>query len=173
MIDQISVLKPIQFESIRRNEVGSKLSDRNIATAMKKGSIEGLYYCVDEDRQQRAATILRDVAYIIEAHFILLNPADKNESEGKHLDIFFRRARRGQYFHAPYLGTREFPAYFKLIEENEPDMVVSGPLCGEHDLGYMLHDIAFTDNKTPLFFRAKMINGIIAVPAITSEKVKS
>src|SRR5512145_1517053 len=65
VIDKIHVLKPIRFESIRRNEVGSKISERNVREAMGVSSVEGLALYVDEDRQQRAATILRDVAYVI------------------------------------------------------------------------------------------------------------
>src|SRR5690625_7918182 len=76
----------------------------------------GLGNAVDEDRQQRAATILRDVAYVIKAHFSLTDRAGPDDTDGKHLDIFNRRARRGQCFQQPCMGVREFPAYFSLLE---------------------------------------------------------
>lgn len=163
-IDRIDVLKPIRFESIRRNEVGGKLSPSSVTKAMKAGSTAGLAYYIDEDRQQRAATILRDVGYILHAHFDLTDKAGIKDNVGKHLDIFNRRARTGQYFHAPCLGVREFPAFFHLLETNEQTPQVDQTLNGEQDLGWMLHDIDFDDGMTPYFFRAKMTNGIIVVP---------
>ena len=92
-VDRIHVLRPIRFESIRRNEVGNKLSPTNVRKAMKAGSTAGLATYVDEERQQRASTVLRDVAYVIEAHFELTDKAGPDDSVGKHLDIFNRRAR--------------------------------------------------------------------------------
>src|SRR4051812_31163228 len=108
VVDRIHVLNEIRFQSIRRNEVGSKISVRNVKTAMSRGSLEGLHLLVDEDRQQRASTVLADVAYVIEAHFELTAKAGPDDTEGKHLDMFTRRATRGQCFHQPCLGTREF-----------------------------------------------------------------
>lgn len=108
-VDRIHVLRPIRFESIRRNEVGSKVSARNVLSAMKAKSTQDLYTLADEDRQQRAATVLRDVAYVIEAHFDLTDKAGVDDNEGKHLDQFKRRARKGQCFHQPCMGTRGFP----------------------------------------------------------------
>ena len=172
-IDRIHVLKPIRFESIRRNEVGGKLSSANVAKAMRAGSTTGLATYVDEDRQQRAATILRDVAYVIEAHFELTRAAGADDSVGKHLDIFNRRARKGQYFHAPCMGVREFPAYFELLEEGGQWPTHDVSLSGTRDLGWMLHDIDFENGMTPRFFRAQMVDGVIAVPPWQSEEVKA
>lgn len=171
-IDRIHVLRPIRFESIRRNEVGSKLSPANVSKAIKAASTAGLSNYVDEDRQQRAATILRDVAYVVEAHFELTERAGPDDSVGKHLDIFNRRARKGQCFHAPCLGTREFPAYFAPLEhdaalpERHPDMEI------DKDLGWMLHDIDFADGMTPRFFRAQLRSGAIDVPRWNDAGVK-
>lgn len=172
-IDRIHVLRPIRFESIRRNEVGSKASSSSVKSAMKRGAIDGLGIAVDEDRQQRAATVLRDVAYVVEAHFMLTAKAGTGDSEGKHLDIFNRRARRGQCFHQPSMGVREFPAHFQLLEEGDPMPVADAGLEGERDLGWMLHDIDFDQGQTPCFFRARMVNGVIEVPAWTSEEIKA
>lgn len=172
-VDRIHILKPIRFESIRRNEVGSKVSAAIIKIAMKKHSIAGLGNAVDEDRQQRAATILRDVAYVIEAHFALTAKAGAEDSEGKHLDIFNRRARKGQCFHQPCMGVREFPAHFQLLGDEDPMPEPDISLMGERDLGWMLHDIDFAHDQTPHFFRAQMIAGAIDVPAWSSEEAKA
>jgi CRISPR-associated protein Cas5d len=106
VVDSILVLKPIRFESIRRNEVGHKLSAANIGKAIKAGRTDQLVTYVEEDRQQRAATILREVGYVLGAHLELTAKAGAEDNIGKHLDIFNRRARRGQCFQAPCLGTR-------------------------------------------------------------------
>lgn len=173
VIDRIQVLKPIRFESIRRNEVGSKISARNVSSAMNAGSTAGLVNYVDQDRQQRAATVLRDVAYVIEAHFGLTDKAGADDSEGKHLDIFNRRARKGQYFHSPCLGVREFPADFRLVGEDEPEPNSDVSLAGERDLGWMLHDFDFKNGYEPHFFRARMLDGVIEIPRFVSEEVKA
>lgn len=172
VIDKIQVLNPIRFESIRRNEVGSKIAAGSITKAMKAGSIAELVNYVDQDRQQRAATVLKGVAYVIEAHFELTEKAGGDDSVGKHLDIFNRRARKGQCFHTPCFGVREFPANFRLLEENEPDIQPDSSLQGERDLGWMLHDFDFANNTTPKFFRAVMVDGVVVVPPFSSEEVK-
>ncbi len=173
VVDRIHVLKPIRFESIRRNEVGGKLSASSVAKAMKAGRTDNLVTLVEDDRQQRAATVLREVAYVIDAHFELTSKAESGDSVGKHLDIFNRRARRGQYFHAPCLGVREFPASFELIQPDAPLPTVHADLLGERELGWMLHDIDFAHEMTPRFFRAAMRDGVIEVPALRSEEVKA
>lgn len=136
---------------------------------MKRGDLAGLQLIADEDRQQRAATILVDVAYIIDAHFVLTSKADDTEAEGKHLDIFNRRAARGQCFHQPCLGTREFDARFELIT---PETALPAPINETRDLGFMLWDIDFAaPGKPSLFYRAKMENGVIRVPPPGSPEV--
>lgn len=172
-VDRIHVLKPIHFESIRRNEVGGKLSPASVAKAIKAGSTAGLANYVDEDRQQRAATILRDVAYVIEAHFDLTPKAGPDDSVGKHLDIFNRRARKGQCFQMPCMGVREFPAHFQLLEGDDALPAKHESLQPDRDLGWMLHDIDFDKNMTPRFFRAQMAGGVIEVPPWHSEEVKA
>lgn len=172
-VDRIHVLKPIRFESIRRNEVGGKVSPASVTKAMKAGSTAGLANYVDEDRQQRAATILRDVAYVIEAHFELTPKAGADDSIGKHLDIFNRRVRKGQCFQMPCMGVREFPANFQLLEEGTAFPDKHERLLPERDLGWMLHDIDFDRNMTPRFFRAQMSGGVIEVPPWHSEEIKA
>ena len=178
VIDRIHVLKPIRFQSIRRNEVGSKAPAGKIKTAMNRGSLEGLHLLVDEDRQQRASTVLTKVAYVIEAHFELTDKADADENEGKHLDIFNRRAARGQCFHQPCLGTREFAAQFELLppdvplpeaEEKSADLGFGQP----RDLGFMLWDIDHAaKNRPSLLFRARLENGVMNVPAPGSPEIR-
>jgi CRISPR-associated protein Cas5d len=172
-VKRIHVLKPIRFESIRRNEVGSKISPASVRKAMQAGSTVGLATYVDEERQQRAATVLRDVAYVIEASFVLTEKAGSDDSIGKHLDIFNRRARKGQCFHTPCLGVREFPASFALLEKDEEWPQPDSGREADRDLGWMLHDIDFADGMTPHFFRAQMKNGIVEIPPWRSPEVKA
>jgi CRISPR-associated protein Cas5d len=171
VIDKIHVLQPVRFESIRRNEVGSKISANKIKTAMRNQTTQDLYLVADDpkERQQRASTVLRNVAYIIEAHFELTDLATEEDNDGKHLDTFNRRARKGQCFQQPCMGVREFPAYFSLLEPEEP-LPVSGltPEQKNRDLGWMLHDIDFANGMMPYFFKAELKDGVITV-----EKVKA
>ena len=171
-VDRIRVLKPIRFETIRRNELGSKIPAGNIRSAMKSGTTQGLRVVIEDDRQQRAATLLRDVAYVIEAHFVLTDKAGDGDSEAKHLAIFNRRAEKGQCFHRPYLGTREFAADFALVGDEMPlSKLPNDQRC--RDLGWMLHDIDFANDKTPHFFRAEMRDGVINIPQFSSAEVKT
>ncbi len=165
-IDRLRVLNQIRFESLRRNEVGSKIAPGKIASAMRAGSTEGLALHVDEDRQQRAATLLKDVAYVIEARIELSakGRADPGETVQKHLEIARRRIEKGQYFHHPYLGTREFACDFALLEGAAPAPHES--LKGERDLGWMALDLDYGAGMEPKFFRARMVDGVIDVPAL-------
>ncbi|MBB3196623.1 type I-C CRISPR-associated protein Cas5c [Roseateles terrae] len=172
-VDRIHVLRPIRFESVRRNEVGSKLAPGAVSKAMKAQTVGGLCNVVDEDRQQRAATVLRDVAYVIEAHFSLTPKAGPDDSVGKHLDIFKRRARKGQCFQMPCFGVREFPAHFALVEDADAMPPAHTTLAGSQDLGWMLLDIDFDQGSTPRFFRARMQDGVMEVPPWESVEVKS
>lgn len=152
VIDYIHVLKPIRFENIRRNEVAKKSIVNN--TDMVKDNSVCIFVDDPKTRQQRASLVLRDVEYVIEAHFELIGA---NEAEsGKHLAIFERRVKKGQCFHRPYFGCREFPVNFEWCNENPAPV-----LSGEQDLGYMLYDIDFNNKMTPQFFRAVIQNGII------------
>lgn len=170
VIDRIHVLKPIKFSSVRRNEVGAKISSRNATSAMNAGSLEGLHLLVDDHRQQRAATVLRDVDYVVEAHFELTARAG-SDTEGKHLDIFRRRAAAGQCFHHPCLGTREFAASFAAVEGVLP--TPDPTLKGERDLGYMLYDIDFDNDRLPMFYRPVMTDGVIDVARFAPKGARS
>ena len=171
-IQRLYVLNPIRFESLRRNEVGSKIPAGKVASAMRARSTEGLALYVDEDRQQRAATLLKEVAYVIEARVELTakGRADPAESVQKHLEMARRRAAKGQYFHHPYLGTREFACDFALLEGELPSPHAS--LMGPRDLGWMALDLDYAPGiEPPRFFRAHMVDGVIEVPALGDKGV--
>jgi CRISPR-associated protein Cas5d len=166
VIDKIHVLNAIRFDNIRRNELGGVLPIGSINKAMKDGK-SPVETFIEDDRQQRAAMVLKDVAYIIEAHFGFTGEEDNNPA--KHKEIFERRAKQGQHFHHPYLGCREFPAHFELVGSEE----IKSSLSGEKDLGWMLHDIDFKNGMEARFFRAIMKDGVITVPPFYSGEVKS
>jgi CRISPR-associated protein Cas5d len=168
IVERIRVLNPIRFDTIRRNEVAGKLPLSKVTAAMRDGA-KAVETFVDEDRQQRAALVLRDVAYIIEATFDFTGEEDRNTA--KHKDMFERRAVKGQCFHRPYLGCREFPAMFEPVEG--PILAPHDSLKGERDLGFMLHDIDFSNNMTPRFFRPTMTDGVIEVPHPDSLEVRA
>ncbi len=169
-IDRIHVCAPIQFTNIRRNEVKSVVNARAAKTAMEKGKGE-LWIATSEDIQQRAAMILKNVHYVIEAHFDMTANASVNDNPGKFQDILKRRIIKGQYYHQPYFGCREFPVNFALCEKLPPCPL---ELKGEKELGYMLYDMDYSDEKDirPLFFRAVMKDGKIEIPLHDSQEVK-
>lgn len=169
VVNAIRVLKPIRFTSVRRNEVASVIPIRNVTSAMKSGTGQLAQY-IEEDRQQRAGMILRDVSYIIEASIVVRDPRDAKGQrlscpEAKHLDTFNRRARDGRAFMQPYFGCREFPVRFTLLEEGVPEPQDALPEDERNrELGYMLHDLDYKNNMSPRFFRAKLVNGLMRVP---------
>lgn len=164
-VTRIEVLNPIRWINLRRNELGGVISERNVKTAMKKGSGQlGVY--IEDDRQQRAGLFLRDVRYRLHAHFELLN---RSESAIKFSEMFERRARKGQCFNQPYLGCREFSCNFRPATNDTP-----APIAESRALGWMLYDLDYSDPKspTPRFFNARMENGVIDVPDWDSEEVR-
>ncbi|HHH83146.1 MAG TPA: type I-C CRISPR-associated protein Cas5 [Chloroflexi bacterium] len=160
VIDRIHVLKEIQFTNIRRNEVSDKVPT-GVARQIMEGGRRPFYLAATERRQQRASMVLKDVDYVIEAHFELVpDKAGADDKAEKHYNIALRRLRKGQYHHAPYLGTREFAARVQLIEDGT---IPRSPLAGVRDLGWMLYDLDFSDpdDIRPRFFRAIMRDGVI------------
>lgn len=169
-IDRIHVCSPIRFTNIRRNEVKDTISARKVKTVMEKGQGE-LYLATPESIQQRAAMVLRDVHYVIDAHFDLTENVAPGDNAGKFQDIIKRRLERGQCYSMPYFGTREFPAHFRRCTELPP---CPDELKGVRDLGWMLLDMDYTDpqNITPRFFRASLTDGVMVVPPLGSEEVR-
>jgi CRISPR-associated protein Cas5d len=164
VIDKIHVLNEIKFTNIRRNEVSNKIST-STATQIMKGAKRPFYLSATDDRQQRAAMVLKNVDYVIEAHFEMTNEAGEEDTVEKHYNIALRRLRKGQHYHAPYLGTREFGAKVELLENgNRP----TSALTGVQNLGWMLYDLDFSDPKDirPKFFNATMQDGVIDLHGI-------
>lgn len=169
-IDRIHVCNPIRFTNIRRNEVKDTISARKVKNVMEKGQGE-LYLATPESIQQRAAMVLRDVHYVIDAHFDLTENAVPGDNAGKFQDIIKRRLERGQCYSMPYFGTREFPVHFRRCTELPP---CPEELKSVRDLGWMLLDMDYTDsqNITPRFFRASLTDGVLTVPPWDSEEVR-
>ena len=155
-IDRIWVLNPIQFMNLRRNEVSSKISASNVMQEANGGKQSCIV--TTQDIQQRAAMMLKDVRYVIEAHFDMTDKANASDNPGKFQDIVKRRLRKGACYAAPYLGTRECTAHFRLWEGG----AIEG-IDETRDLGYMLYDMDYSDPEHihPMFFHAKMEHGCI------------
>lgn len=181
-VKRIEVLAPIRWASVRRNEVGKVASAR-------AGS--GIF--IEDDRQQRAGLILRDVKYRLHAEFEFIPPEKrgkvcnpvpewltepeettelrKDETPAKYAAMFERRARKGQCFNQPYLGCREFSCAFRLVDPLAEPVT---PIPETRDLGWMLYDLDFTDpaDIKPIFYRPELKNGAITVPDRNSEEVR-
>ncbi|MDI6875427.1 MAG: type I-C CRISPR-associated protein Cas5c [Methanomicrobiales archaeon] len=157
-IDKIHVLNPIKFDNVRRNERSGKIPVGKVQSAFH-GKDVTLFQDATKDAVQRASLVLRDVCYGIEAHFEVTNEATSEDTIEKHYNMALRRIRKGQCFHQPYFGCREFPVRFELIEGEMPRSCYTG----EKDLGFMLYDIDFDDNMKAIFYRAVMVGGVIDV----------
>lgn len=159
VIDEIGLMSPIQFTNVRRNEIKSKLSGSLVLKHAKSG--QPIEIETSKEIVQRASTILKQVHYYISLHFEMTDKANPGDNPGKFKEMLTRRARKGQCYHQPYLGCREFPAYFRLVEDGEEPV-----LCDvTKDLGYMLYDMDYRDpeNITPLFFRARLDHGVMSL----------
>jgi len=183
VVDRVHVCAPIRFTHIRRNEIDQPIPAGKVRGVMR-GDREQLFLAIEKHRQQRAAVILCNVRYGIAAHVEVTDPRQRGgepleHPEAKHLEAFKRRAKRGQYFHHPYLGCREFPAHFRLLDDGENFSSCPADLLGERDLGFMLWDITFAEDTegnvveshtgrrlraTPRFFRAYLVDGVVTVP---------
>lgn len=168
-ITKIEVLNPIQWTTIRRNEVGAV------------GNVKKKAIYIEDNRQQKNTLLLKDVRYRIYAKLVFIptsqrkdekNQRGEDENPGKYNAMFERRASKGQCFNQPYLGTREFSASFKLIRD-EQDKEDIKPIHEDRSLGLMLYDMDFSDqnNITAMYYRAEMKQGVIIVPPLNSEEV--
>ncbi len=167
-VTKIEVLSPIKWTSIRRNEVGAV------------GSLQKNQIYIEDSRQQKNALLLKDVHYRLYATLVFIPPKERkgesrtagsDENPGKYQAMFERRASKGQCFNQPYLGTREFSASFKLIQ-NDAEKTIQ-PINEDRDLGIMLYDMDFTNpnNIQAMYYRASMKKGVIIVPPLNSEEV--
>lgn len=158
VVHRIDVLNPIRWESVRRNEVGTTMSPRSRCLF------------VEDQRQQRAGLFLRDVDYVIHARFEFTERAGPDDNPTKFQEMFLRRVEKGQCFHRPYLGCREFAANFAPITNGEP---LPTPIAETRDLGFMLYDLDFCGTTPmPLWFRARLENGSVPIPAADSAEVR-
>lgn len=160
VIDKIHVLNEIEFTNIRRNEVSEKIPESTPRKIMG-GSKEMFYLSANKCRQQRAAMVLKNVDYIIQAHFDMVEEkASPEDTPEKHYNMVVRCLRKGQYFNPPCLGTREFGAKVEFVEEGD---LPKSALTGTRDLGWMVYDLDFSDENDikPKFFRAEMQEGVI------------
>jgi CRISPR-associated protein Cas5d len=155
-IERIRVLAPVQFVSFRRNEVNSVVPVDSVKSAMKGGSLRD--FLADEDRAQRNTVALREVDYVIDAHFEMTERVGTDDNLKKFVEMFSRRVEKGQAFNQPYLGCREFAAEF-LPATDAPN-----PIDETRDLGLMLHDIEFGRTNKPRWFAAQLTRGVVEVP---------
>lgn len=155
-IRRIYVLNPIRFTNIRRNEVTDKIPYDKVRKAMQGGEIPSLI--TSQKIAQRAAMVLQDVHYVIEAEFTMTDRAAPGDNPGKFQDIVTRRMVKGQCYHTPYFGCREFPAAFRAWQGGAIPTISTS--C---DLGFMLYDLDYSDpeNITPTYFRAKLEHGVL------------
>jgi CRISPR-associated protein Cas5d len=172
VIDRIHVMKKVKFDNIRRNEVLGKISTEKVKSALQGKEVELFVDSNDNKvRVQRATLVLRDVCYYIEAHFEMTADAGPEDTVEKHYNIALRRMRKGQCFHHPYFGCREFPVQFEFVEGEIPHSWYYGQKEGTKDLGIMLWDIDFKDKNDlkAIFFRAHMRDGVIDVRECKAE----
>lgn len=162
-VRRIEVLNPVRWINLRRNELASVISTRNVQEAMSAGEGDLAIY-VEDDRQQRAGLFLRDVAYRLHADLEVLDDRIDPAPPQKYFAMFERRAKSGQCVNQPYLGCREFAARTRLVEDPARE---SPPVSDSRDLGWMLYDLDFSDRNDPrpIFFRARMAAGAIDVDA--------
>ncbi len=162
-IHKIEVLNDINWFSIKRHEIGSKIYLSNIQKAMN-GNKRILAINIEDDRKQRSSLILRDVEYRIYGSLSLTDKAGVEDNRAKFESMFMRRASKGQTFHQPYLGCREFPCSLKLIEKPEED---KKPINEDRELGWMLYDMDYSQEPpSPLFFKASMQKGVVNLDGV-------
>ncbi len=172
IIDKITVLAPIQFTTIMRNEVKDMITPSMVKKAMNNQDYGSSHYFTTQNRQQRKTTLLKDVHYVIDARFYLhKDKANSVADAGKVMGILGDRVKKGSCYQQPFFGNREFVANFREFEGT--------PLCppelkGEIDLGFMFHSYDYSNpaDPKPRFFRAIMKDGTILVPKADSPEVK-
>lgn len=155
-IRRIYVLNPIRFTNIRRNEVKGKILRDDVYSAIHGGKVP--FLATSQQIAQRAAMVLQDVHYVIEAEFTMTDRAAPGDNPGKFQDIVTRRMAKGQCYHTPYFGCREFPAAFRAWQDGAIPTISTS--C---DLGFMIYDLDYSDpeNITPTYFRAKLEHGVL------------
>jgi CRISPR-associated protein Cas5d len=158
IVTAITVLKPIRLMSVLRNEVQSKVSPGSVKRWMRDAStVEPLVAGAGNgtDGTPRNTTLLRDVAYWIDAYPHVFDTSGDN-TPVKYVEMMRRRVERGQCFQRPYLGCREFAAEFGPPRDDDQ------PIPDSMEIGRMLYDIAFLkDGNRAAFFEARLENGVM------------
>lgn len=158
-IERIAVLAPIRFVAFRRNEVNSKAPLPARSVMQSGGPAPVLVADADKERAQRNTVALRDVDYRIDAWFELTDRAGPDDNTAKFTDMFRRRVAKGQRFHQPYFGCREFAANVVPADD------APKPIDDSRDLGIMLWDIEYGGKANrPIFFHARLDGGVLHVP---------
>lgn len=185
---KIEILNPIKWTSVRRNEVGAIASERSNGIIIEDNRQQRAGYFL-KDVKYRFFAILEYIPISERKNNnhkaipdFLMEPEErefyleefkswqkqkdlyrKDETPGKYLAIFERRATKGQCFNQPYLGTREFSCSFKLIKDFETNP--AKPIDETRELGFMLYDMDFTElnDPKPMFFKAKIENGVVII----------
>ncbi|CCF16785.1 putative uncharacterized protein [Brevibacillus laterosporus GI-9] len=175
IVDRIHVLNEIKFATIRRNELSNKISSGHIRNAIQNDNpIKRQDITKDKERQQRSSMILKNPAYVIEAHVELTPLAYKSDTTQKFLNMFVSRAKKGQCFHNPYLGCREFAANFSYVEKDDDIFLQSFYReTPDRDLGLMLWYLNYQRNREPFHFHAKMCRGVIDLSTSVKKEGKS
>lgn len=154
-VREIHVLNPIRYLSLTRNETTDRQSHRT-AKSWADNNDDG--YNAADHRSQRHTLALRDVAYIVHAQL----RSSTGEDLIKHREQFLRRVGRGKCFATPYLGCREFSAFFASPTAEDVPLDLNG------ELGSMLLDIGYnpdnTGRGTPRFFSAELTSGVLVCP---------
>ena len=152
-VERIHVLNEIRFTAMRRNEVNTKAVAPSVKVVQRGGPSP--VYFAEDDRTQRNTVALRDVDYIIEARFSMTAKAGPQDNMNKFVEMFRRRVEKGQRFHQPYFGCREFIAGIEPVEETPR------PISETRDLGLMLWDVLYEEKRrTPVFFAARIEMGV-------------
>lgn len=157
IITSITVLRPIVFEALRRNEVQSKLSPADVRRWMAEPqSFTPMVAGAGSDEvTQRNTLALRRPAYVIEAYPHVFEPTGEN-TPVKYVAMMNRRVEKGQCFHRPALGCREFAAHFEAPAKEDL------PCSLDVALGMMLYDIVFRpEGNRAVFFRAELKGGVL------------
>ncbi|WP_232544408.1 type I-C CRISPR-associated protein Cas5c [Streptomyces buecherae] len=156
-VTAIEVLKPIEWISVRRNEVKSVVTAQEVAALRRQ---PGRRYDVEKDRDQRNALLLRDVAYRIRAQIVMADHA-RGVPEEKYREQMRRRVDKGACFSQPFLGCREFSASFGPATE-------AVPIGRDEELGVMLHSIVYRKDggEEYRWFHAQLHQGVMEVPMV-------
>jgi CRISPR-associated protein Cas5d len=182
IISQIDVLKPVRYSQNGRGGGGGFEPDDGLGPSawlhQQAAGYDGFhygYYNPDHSYPQkrsrsRTNVSLLDVAYTIHARFHLTHRASPGDRVDKYMKVFKERARSGRFFQQPYLGSRDCPARFHLIEAGQ---AAPRPINETRELGAVFHDYDYAHGREALYFRARIENGRVEIPPVHSPEVRA